>query len=831
MELIEKDGTSYRKVTGPARFLHNDTYLICDTALWNVAAEVIEAIGNVKILQEQTVLTSDNLTYLIPQDLAQFRGSVVQLQDKDLNTLRTKYLDYNTKDSVAVFQGGGAMKDKDGQVIESNTGVYDSKTSLFTFSDNVNMFTDSIFVKSTRMEYNTRTGMAVFGHGTNAWKEDNMLSSDAGWYDRARELFLFNDNVHGLSPDKEGWADSLFFYRNTMDVELLGHAQVTDTVNKASALAGRIAYTDSLSKVVLTRVPAIVGVTGEDGQPSDTLYFGADTLIYRTVPRCDVDSSFIAASDERLKNLATDAVMSYRAKAAEEARKAAEEAAEKDPAKVAERNAKEAAAKAAAAKSSDKPSQADAGALPTRDGTAADSSDDTERPLPEAADPLTAVDSLSAKVVSITVDSLSITRFPTDSLSAGADSLVTAVDSLPEAPGDSTKTAFVSAIGHAKLFRQDIQIVCDSLEYSDVDSLARLYKSPLIWNEEGKHQYAADSVIAVLRNGKMDKADLLSNAFIIVQEDTLCFDQIRSTEMLAYFDSTMALRRFDALGDVSAIFYLKEDSTFSTVNKSAAKMMYAQFKEGNVDVVSYFQEVKNDAYPLAQLKKDDRVIKGFNWLPDRRPLSPDDITTQKLRASQRSEYESVPRTTFAQTDIYFPGYMESVQTSIAQSREKRARQAAVRDSLAAIPAPADTLSSPVDSVASPVDSMAAPVKPSVDSTALIKDSTATPGVAKALSAKELARKEKDTKRAAAKAARDARWAQLDSLDAAKAQLKADKKAAKLRAKKLVQLKAAAAQKARDDARREKYLERYQAKAAKRKDETSETPKPDSVGEP
>ena len=35
-QLIEKDGQSFRKVIGPARFLHNDTYLLCDTALWNV---------------------------------------------------------------------------------------------------------------------------------------------------------------------------------------------------------------------------------------------------------------------------------------------------------------------------------------------------------------------------------------------------------------------------------------------------------------------------------------------------------------------------------------------------------------------------------------------------------------------------------------------------------------------------------------------------------------------------------------------------------------------------------------------------------------------------
>ena len=101
-ELIDKGGVTYRKVTGPARFLHNNTYLLCDTAMWNVNAKLIEARGNVQIIQDRTVLKSDRLDYVIDQDLAQFRGSLVQLQDKDGNTLRTRFLDYNTRDSVAM---------------------------------------------------------------------------------------------------------------------------------------------------------------------------------------------------------------------------------------------------------------------------------------------------------------------------------------------------------------------------------------------------------------------------------------------------------------------------------------------------------------------------------------------------------------------------------------------------------------------------------------------------------------------------------------------------------------------------------------------------------
>jgi Organic solvent tolerance protein OstA len=133
LQQMEQYGYSYRKALGHARFEHNSTLLVCDTAVWNVNSNIIKAFGNVRIIQNETVLSSDQLDYYIDEDLAKFRGTLVQLQDKQKNTLRTKDLDYNTKDSVATFRNGGAMRDKDGQVIESNVGNYDSKVKTFLF--------------------------------------------------------------------------------------------------------------------------------------------------------------------------------------------------------------------------------------------------------------------------------------------------------------------------------------------------------------------------------------------------------------------------------------------------------------------------------------------------------------------------------------------------------------------------------------------------------------------------------------------------------------------------------------------------------------------------
>ena len=241
--LIERNGQNFRKVVGPARFLHNNTYLLCDSAMWNVSTNIIDAVGHVQIIQDRTRLSSGSLQYVVDDDLAKFRGGLVQLEDKDKNTLRTRYLDYNTKDSVAIFQNGASMRDKDGQIIESLYGSYDSKARLFVFNDRVNMYMDTTFVKTSRLEYRSDINTAYFGYGTDMWQDDNMLSANDGWYDRDKELFFFRRNVHMLTKDQETWSDTLYYHRALNDVELLGQVEVLDTTRNVFALAGRMEYT------------------------------------------------------------------------------------------------------------------------------------------------------------------------------------------------------------------------------------------------------------------------------------------------------------------------------------------------------------------------------------------------------------------------------------------------------------------------------------------------------------------------------------------------------------------------------------------------------------
>ena len=813
-QMVDVEGASYRKVVGPARFLHNNTYLLCDTALWNVETRIIEAWGNVSILQEETVLTSEKLTYVIDDDLAQFRGTLVQLEDKDHNTLRTRYLDYNTKDSLAIFQHGGAMRDKDGQIIESQTGTYDSKVKRFTFKDKVNMFTDSVFVKTNTLDYESDKNLATFGYGTNAWQKDNMLSSDSGWYNREKEVFFFTNNVHVMTDSQEGWCDSLYFYRNSSDVEMLGNAQVTDTTRNVFALAGRIQYADTLSKVTLTREPAVITETTDQAGVKDTAYLGADKLVYYTIQMWQIAESAVQNAQKRLEVLEQDPVTAFRRKAAEEAAKAAAEAAKNDP--------------------NYRP--------PQKQKTPDQTPEQPSAPAPVApADSLAVSDTLAMSDTLALADTLAVS----DTL-AVTDSLAVADTVAVEPPKDSTRIGFLEALRNVRIYRKDMQVACDSLVYADLDSLARMYINPVIWQEKVR-QYSADSLFVAVTQGGLEKASLMGNAFIAIQEDTVHYDQIKSTEMMAYFDDKGGLRRFDALGGASALFYIEENDELATVNKAESKMLSATFKDGELQRVYYFEDAKNDGYPVVQLAPEEMYFKGFEWQEERRPADRNAVTPLSLRPSQRLKYASRPRAKFTQTDKYFPGYMSDIylQIKVRDSlRVVREREAEIAKAAAERQARLDSLNRldslarvdslfKVDSLAR-VDSLAkvdtVKTLPVVDSLKVSTDSVAVKDsavVEKVLTPKEikaLKKAEKQKAREAAKKkrqeAKEARWAELDKRDAEKQKAKEEKALERQRKKKRKALETAAREAEKDAAVLERYVKRYEARLNKAKKKTN-----------
>ena len=563
--LIEKDSISYRKIVGPATFLHNNTYLKCDTALWNVNTNIIDAIGNIEILQENTRLTSDRIEYVVPQDLAKFRGSLVELMDRDGNVLNTNYLDYNTKDSVATFFNGAAMRGKDGNVIESVNGRYSAKEKKFSFKDNVQIFTDSVFIVSSKVDYLTETDVVVFNDSTIAWREENILFANSGNFNRPQNVFTFNRDSYILTRDQELWGDFLKYYRNTGDADLYDNVQILDTVQSAICMADRVVYRPSMRKIELTEKPS-VGMYFVENDVSDTLFMAADTIVYRTLLPDQIDSSLIQLANDRLRLSNIDPIANH----------------------------------------------------------------DAER---RAA------------------------RAPKTNVQQVKDSSLVK-ETVPEVSKDTADVVFIDAYHNVKFHRSDVQGVCDSLVYTGLDSMARFYNRPAMWYNE-VHQFVADSIQAIIREKQLDKINLLSNAFIAVQEDTVHYNQIKSTEMAAYFNDNQ-LVRFDALGGVTAIFYMEEDSTITLMDKEECKMLTAKIKDNQIQRTRSIEGLQQNVFPVFNLSIEDQRLKGFEWRGKERPVSRYDVTSREIKKSSRNVFESKELPQFKYTDKYFPDMMSLI---------------------------------------------------------------------------------------------------------------------------------------------------------------------------
>ena len=710
-EQYEKYGLHYRLVEGHARFLHNNTYLLCDSASWNVDARFIEAYGNVQIIQDKTMLRSDQMSYWIDENRAVFKGSLVELFDKDGNILRTERLVYNTKDSVAVFEGGGSMKDRDGNVIESTNGTYDGKESLFTFENRVEIYLDSIELKTQTLRYFSQEEKAYFGRNTFAWKNDGFLRADAGWYDRPQQLVQFSDHVFMFDPVYEAWAGEVYYRQQDSGTDLYDNAQVLDTTHKCVYLGDHLQYIppqDSLSeRGLMTGDPAIVFFGENENHVVDTLYSRADTFYVYAVPRCDIPESEIKEAEKRVEDILFDALTQKReteAKLHEEERiKKMREVGKLPPEWVEHQKKAEADSLAKLARLD---SLVTVGVV----------------------DSLVAADPAFRGQLS-SVDSLINVKLAPPAAASDTTAVVRDTTAATLPLRDTTPVRYVQAWHNVKMFRSDIQAVCDSVVFTEVDSIARLFGTPALWNEV-KNQLTADEMHLLMRNGAFERGSMLTNAWIISQQDTVHYNQIKSTEMLGYFRDNK-LYRFDALGGVSAIFYMADEDVITTINLKEAKSMTAALKDGTATRLLYTDAIKSDLYPVGDLPAEKQRLKDFKWRGDERPRHPWDITRRKLNPSEKANYEGMKKPLYRETNKYFDNYMIELFEKIdAEKRAEYERRQAEQDSLlrvAALQAEADSIAAlqaldlpePADREVIPADSLAAaPVVMTVPAAAL-----------------------------------------------------------------------------------------------------------------
>ena len=211
---------------------------------------------------------------------------------------------------------------------------------------------------------------------------------------------------------------------------------------------------------------------------------------------------------------------------------------------------------------------------------------------------------------------VAITEIDKDSMYIHGDTLL--VTGKPE-------NRIVRAYHRVKFFKSNLSGKCDSIHTNQKTGLTQLFKDPVLWSEE--NQITGDSIhlITNTETQKLDSLKVLQNAFII-QKDSAGYNQIKGRNILGKFIES-DLENVDVIGNAESIFFVRNegDNSLIGIDKTTSSSINFKFKNGQLQSSKSITMPDGGTYPLSEFPENIRILRGFIWREDERPLTKDDI--------------------------------------------------------------------------------------------------------------------------------------------------------------------------------------------------------------
>lgn len=219
-------------------------------------------------------------------------------------------------------------------------------------------------------------------------------------------------------------------------------------------------------------------------------------------------------------------------------------------------------------------------------------------------------------------DSAVISKEPLMIKEMDGDSIFLHADTFKVFQRDSNK--YMLAYYGVRIFKKDLQAVCDSVAYLLNDSTIQLIGDPILWSEE--NEMSADSVDLVLKNKQLHSMLMRQNSFIVSQIDSIRYNQIKGTDMTGFFKDKQ-LSKIKVRGNGQTIYFGQDDQKkFIGVNWAESSDISITMEESEIRSITFVEEAEATMYPIGKLDpKTELRFKGFQWRVERRPLSKDDL--------------------------------------------------------------------------------------------------------------------------------------------------------------------------------------------------------------
>jgi lipopolysaccharide export system protein LptA len=234
-----------------------------------------------------------------------------------------------------------------------------------------------------------------------------------------------------------------------------------------------------------------------------------------------------------------------------------------------------------------------------------------------------------------------------DSLRIADSLLLTSLDSLPAEPESEQDTTERIWRGwyNVKVWRKDVQVVCDSIVGFSRDSTVRLYTEPVLWNQGS--QIVSDSLTIFTGNGNIERVEFFGDPIMSSEVAPKQYNQVTGKSMISLFRDGEVYRH-NVLENAQALYYAMEEGYTDPVTfivLTAGNISFVMEDE-TVRYIIPRENVSWPVYPIDKIPTDQSgELKGFEWYSNRQPVL-EDVFDRRIRPAERAFYDSLPLPAF-----------------------------------------------------------------------------------------------------------------------------------------------------------------------------------------
>ena len=250
---------------------HDSMYMYCDSALIYEKTNSVEAFGNVRMEQGDTLfIYGDYLYYDGMSQLAMLRENVRMINRN--TTLTTDSLNYDRLYNLGYYFDGGTLTDEE-NVLTSEWGEYSPATKISVFNHDVKLVNPKFVLTSDTLKYSTDTKIATILGPSDIVSDKNHIYSERGIYNTTTEQAELLDRSVLTNEGKKLTGDSIFYDRVLGYGEAFDNVQMNDTINR-NMLTGNYCFYNEITGSALATQRAVA----IDYSQGDSLFMHGDTL-------------------------------------------------------------------------------------------------------------------------------------------------------------------------------------------------------------------------------------------------------------------------------------------------------------------------------------------------------------------------------------------------------------------------------------------------------------------------------------------------------------------------------------------------------------------------